>query len=467
MHYVSTRGQSAPKSFTEVLLSGLADDGGLYMPSMYPRLSESTLEKLRGASYAEVAFAVLREYCDDIPPDDLMAIIADAYGPKVFPEEVVPVQELEPGLHLMKLSEGPTLAFKDLALQLVGALMSYALSKKGGELNILGATSGDTGSAAAYSLKGRTNMRLFMLSPKDRMSAFQRAQMYSLNEPNIFNLVVDGTFDDCQAIVKAVNEYKDFKACYYIGAMNSINWARIAAQVVYSVYAYLAVAGYVGEKVMFAIPSGNFGNAFSVYVAAKMGLPIEKIIVATNENDVLDVFFRTRTYNVQKGRSVRVTSSPSMDILSASNLERLIFEMVGRDSERLSSLWADLGRRSYLSVDWSENAQKENNPDIVSGMATQEDVIATITATYERYKKVIDPHTAVAMTVGCLYRKKGLPLIIAETAQPAKFGDTIKEALGFYPPSPFGYEGLENLQEYVTHIPADPEAVMDFIREHV
>lgn len=470
MRYISTRGKAAPKGFMDILLEGLAPDGGLYMPEEYPQLD---LDKLRGRSYVEVAHAVIGRYAPEIRGRVLEEILDRTYRAKTFgSRDTTPLQMLEPGLGLLKLSNGPTLAFKDVPLQLLGNLMEYALEEKGDELNILGATSGDTGSAAEYAIRGKQGMRIFMLSPYGRMSRFQQLQMYTLNEPNIFNLVVNGTFDDCQAVVKEVNADAEFKKRYKIGAVNSINWARVAAQVVYYVWAYLQGTARSGLQVDFAVPSGNFGNAMATHVARKMGVPIRSIIVATNKNDVLYEFFVTGIYRVRKGSDVIATSSPSMDIASASNFERLIFDTVERDAELVCDLWDDLKNKGEFD---GRFVNGRFGYMMQSGRAEEMDVDRTIRDTYEKYGVIIDPHTAVGMYVGLQCRRdlvershdSRVPLIVAETAQPAKFEDAIKRAIDIAPPVPKGYERMAELPEYTTRIDPDAAAVKQFITAHV
>lgn len=462
MRYISTRGGGEPLRFGEILLEGLATDGGLYVPKLYPRLN---LNKLRGASYREVALAVLAQYASDIPFQALRRIIEKTYTPAVFgTKEITPLKWLEPGLALLQLSNGPTLAFKDVALQLVGALMEYELELRGKQLNILGATSGDTGSAAAYALRGKGRLRLFMLSPYGRMSAFQAKQMYTLADEHIFNLVADVPFDDLQAVVKVVNADAEFKEDYHIGAVNSINWARVAAQVVYYVYAYLQATTDNAEQVDFAVPSGNFGNAFSAHVARQMGVPIRRIIVATNENDVLREFFETGIYRVRRGDEVKSTSSPSMDIAAASNFERLVFDTADADPNVVVGLWNKLKEKGQFDGTFMRS---EFRSSWRTGRANEAEVNATIHDVYQRYGVVIDPHTAVSMHVGLQHRTMDVPLIVAETAQPAKFAGTIRAALGFEPPVPPGYEGLDKLKERVFRVEPNAEAVKQFIATHV
>ena len=319
------------KHFCEILLEGLAPDGGLYLPERYPQVDAATLAKWRGLPYAELAFEILSLYIDDIPAEDLQAICRKTYTEEVFgTQEIVPLKKLEDGLCLEALSNGPTLAFKDMAMQLLGNLFEYELARRGEELNILGATSGDTGSAAEYAMRGKKGVRVFMTSPHGRMSPFQQAQMFSLQDANIHNLAIEGVFDDCQDIVKAVSNDLEFKRKYKIGTVNSINWARLVAQVVYYFAGYFqATRGSNDQKVSFTVPSGNFGNICAGHVARMMGLPIEKLVLATNENDVLDEFFRTGVYRVRSSADTHETSSPSMDISKASNFERFVFDLLG------------------------------------------------------------------------------------------------------------------------------------------
>jgi threonine synthase len=346
MNYLSTRGLAPQLRFSEILLGGLASDGGLYVPEIYPRFSEAELEAMRGMNYRELAFAVLSRLVDDIPHDDLRRLIDKTYtaqvygyvGPGENAEDITPLKTLEPGLHVLALSNGPTLAFKDMAMQLLGNLFEYVLDKTHGELNILGATSGDTGSAAEYAMRGKRGVRVFMLSPEHGMTRFQQAQMYALADANIHNLVIRGVFDQCQDIVKAVSNDLEFKARHHIGAVNSINWARVAAQSVYYFKAYFAATQSNDQQVSFSVPSGNFGNVCAGHIARQMGLPIDKLIVATNENDVLDEFFRTGVYRPRP--ETKHTSSPSMDISKASNFERFVFDLAGRDAAKVRSLWA-------------------------------------------------------------------------------------------------------------------------------
>src|SRR5712664_5029665 len=446
MLYISTRGNSPPRRFSEILLEGLAPDGGLYVPESYPKMD---LASLRGKSYVEIANSILSAFIDDIP--DLRSIVQKTYQAKVFGDsEITPLKTLEPGLHLLALSNGPTLAFKDIAMQLLGNLFEFILNEKHSSLNILGATSGDTGSAAEYAMRGKRGIRVFMLSPHKRMSAFQRAQMFSLQDANIHNLSVKGAFDDCQDLVKEVNADAAFKAKYRIGAVNSINWARVAAQVVYYFKGYFAATRSNSEKVSFAVPSGNFGNIYAGHVARSMGLPIRRLILASNENDVLDEFFRSGRYRTTK--PVVATSSPSMDISKASNFERYVFDLVGRDGARVKELYRRLDAQGEFEL-------PPTNTPFVSGRSAHADRLRTIKQVYDRFGVTIDPHTADGVKVGLEHREPGVPLLCLETALPVKFSQTIREALGRDPERPKRLENLEKLPQRFTVIERDTDAV--------
>jgi len=451
MKYVSTRGGAPARRFSEILLEGLAADGGLYVPEDFPK---AVLSELRTKDYRELAKAILSRFMDDVP--DLDAIVDKTYTREIFgSDDITPLTTLEPGLHLLGLSNGPTLAFKDVALQLLGNLFEGILQKQSKTLNILGATSGDTGSAAEHALRGKKNVGVFMLSPHGRMSAFQRAQMFALQEPNIHNLAVEGVFDDCQDLVKQVNADAAFKAKYRIGAVNSINWARVAAQVVYYFKAYFSATEENNQEVSFAVPSGNFGNIYAGYVARCMGLPVRKLILATNENDVLDEFFRSGRYRPRK--SVAATSSPSMDISRASNFERYVFDLLERDGARV---------KRYFSSGGEFDLSLIPRAGFLSGRSTHADRIATIRAIDRKYGVVIDPHTADGVKVGLEQREPGVPLICLETALPAKFADTIREALGHEPARPAGFESIESLPQRFEVVAPDAEVVKRYIAAH-
>jgi len=447
VRYVSTRGGAAPQRFSDILLEGLASDGGLYVPESYP---QADLAAWRGLGYPGLATAILRQFMDDVP--DLESLVRRTYIRAIFgSDDITPLKTLEPGLHLLGLSNGPTLAFKDIALQLLGNLFEQVLGERGTTLNILGATSGDTGSAAEHAMRGKRGIHVFMLSPHGRMSAFQAAQMYSLQDANIHNLAVQGTFDDCQDLVKQVNADAAFKARCRIGAVNSINWARVAAQVVYYFKGYFSATRNDAQQVDFAVPSGNFGNIYAGYVARCMGLPVRRLILATNENDVLDEFFRTGKYRVRK--AAVATSSPSMDISRASNFERYAFDLVAREGKALAALWRKLETGGEFDLSLVPRS------GFVSGRSTHADRIATIRLVHARYGVTIDPHTADGVKVGLEQREAGVPLICLETALPAKFAATIVEALGAAPARPARFEGLEQRPQRVAVILPDARAV--------
>ncbi|HVN34400.1 MAG TPA: threonine synthase [Casimicrobiaceae bacterium] len=475
MRYISTRGAWAdnPQPFSAILLEGLAPDGGLAVPQKYPRFSGKELDALRERShrshrfYPDLAFAVLSRFISDIPTADLKSLIDRTYTREIFfHDAIAPVTELEPGLHLMHLSNGPTLAFKDVALQLLGNLFEYTLEKDRSAVNILGATSGDTGSAAEYAMRGKRGINVFMLSPRGRMSPFQQAQMYSLDEPNIHNIAIEGVFDDCQDIVKAVSADAAFKAQWKIGAVNSINWARIAAQVVYYFSAYFSVTKGRGDLVDFAVPSGNFGNIYAGHVARSIGLPIRRLVLATNENDVLDEFFRTARYRPRRADETHATSSPSMDISKASNFERYMFDVVDRSTHALLALWDRLERRGDFDIAATPHWDRVVETGLVSGRSTHADRIATIRDVHARYGIVIDPHTADGLGVGRVHRNPSIPLVCLETALPAKFAETIREALGREPDRPPAFADLEKRPQKFVALPPDAGRVKEYIAAH-
>ncbi len=457
MRYVSTRGSAAPRSFCDILLEGLAPDGGLYLPQSLPR---ADLKALRPLSYAELAAALLKPFMDDVA--GLEAIVRQSYSARIFgAEEITPLKSLERGLYLLQLSNGPTLAFKDIALQLLGNLFERVLTERKQTLNILGATSGDTGSAAEYAMRGKHAIRVFMLSPHGRMSAFQRAQMFSVQDANIHNLCVKGVFDDCQDLVKAVNADAAFKARNHIGAVNSINWARVAAQTVYYFKGYFAATRSDSERVDFAVPSGNFGNIYAGYVAREMGLPIRKLILATNENSVLDEFFRTGRYRIR--RKVKETSSPSMDISKASNFERYVYDLVGRDGPRVNNLWRRLDEDGEFDLSASPYFARVRDGGMVSGRSTHAERIGTIQDSYRRFGVIIDPHTADGVKVGLEHRDPLVPLICLETALPAKFAPTIRAALGRDPERPAELADLEKRPQRCHVVPNDAAHLKRYI----
>ncbi len=513
MKYLSTRAARTDtgerKRFCEILLEGLAPDGGLYLPEHYPQVDAALLAQWRAIyrdqGYAALAFEVLSLYIDDIPSADLKAICDKTYTEQVFgTQKIVPLTRIEDApvgagtapLYLEALSNGPTLAFKDMAMQLLGNLFEYELARRGAQLNILGATSGDTGSAAEYAMRGKKGVRVFMTSPAARMSPFQQAQMFSLMDENIHNIAVDGVFDDCQDMVKAVSNDLAFKRQYKIGTVNSINWARLMAQVVYYFAGYFQAtssdsaqfsdgpplgklvpsggsvvreATSVGAQlVSFAVPSGNFGNVCAGHVARMMGLPIEQLVVATNENDVLDEFFRTGVYRVRTSADTHETSSPSMDISKASNFERFVFDLLGRDAAKTQDLFgAQLSHKGFF--DLSRDAafkQAAQRYGFISGKSSHADRLATIRKTFKEFGVLIDTHTADGLKVAREHLQPGVPMIVLETALPIKFAATIVEALGREPDRPARFVGIEALPKRVMRMPADVAQVKAYITEH-
>ncbi|GAB3589820.1 threonine synthase [Corynebacterium faecale] len=475
MDYISTRDTSrTPARFSDILLGGLAPDGGLYLPVEYPQISQDTLTKWRELlatdGYAALAAEVISLFVNDIPVEDIKAITARAYThPKFSSEEIVPVTELEDGLWIGHLSEGPTAAFKDMAMQLLGELFEYELRRRDETINILGATSGDTGSSAEYAMRGREGIRVFMLTPAGRMTPFQQAQMFGLDDPNIFNIALDGVFDDCQDVVKAVSADADFKREQRIGAVNSINWARLMAQVVYYVSSWIRVTESNDQKVSFSVPTGNFGDICAGHIARQMGLPIDRLIVATNENDVLDEFFRTGDYRVRSSEDTFETSSPSMDISRASNFERFIFDLLGRDAARVNDLFGTQVKQGGFTL-----SEDPAFPDatakygFASGRSTHADRVETIRDIAERLNVVIDPHTADGVFVARQWRDEiTTPIVCLETALPVKFADTIREATGQDPDMPERFAAIMDVEHKVTDLPNDTDVVKQFIVDSI
>jgi threonine synthase len=475
MKYISTRGNTPAKTFTEILLGGLAPDGGLYLPEEYPQVSRAELDAWRSLSYADLSFAVLSKFATDIPAEDLRTIIRKTYTAEVYcngrsdsnADDITPLRMLEPGVHILELSNGPTLAFKDMAMQLLGNLFEYALDKQHDELNILGATSGDTGSAAEYAMRGKRGIRVFMLSPHGKMSSFQRAQMYSLQDQNIFNIAINGMFDNAQDMVKAVSNDHAFKAKYKIGTVNSINWARVSAQIVYYFKGYFAATQSNDEQVAFAVPSGNFGNICAGHIARMMGLPTGQLILATNENDVLDEFFRTGVYRPRGTDHTYETSSPSMDISKASNFERFVFDLVGRDGAKVREFWGKVDAGGAFDIKDTPYWHALSQFHFASGKSRHQDRLMTIRELWEEYGVMVDTHTADGIKVGMEQRRPSLPLICLETALPAKFAETIQEALGREPERPEALIGIEDLPQRCEMMDADVAKLKAYIAVNV
>ena len=426
-----------------------------------------------------MAYEVLSLYCDDIPGDDLRALLRKTYTEQVYcngrsqdnAKDITPLHWLgEEGgtrIGLLSLSNGPTLAFKDMAMQLLGNLFEYALKRAGLKLNILGATSGDTGSAAEYAMRGKEGVKVFMLSPRGKMSAFQSAQMYSLQDPNIFNLAVAGVFDDCQDIVKAVSNDHAFKANNQIGTVNSINWGRVVAQVVYYFQGYLLATKSSAEKVSFTVPSGNFGNICAGHIARMMGLPIEHLVAATNENDVLDEFFRTGVYRARKSAETLHTSSPSMDISKASNFERFVFDLLGQDGKATTEKFKQVDEVGGFDISKEAIFKEMGKYGFQSGRSTHEDRLETIRNIYRQYGTMIDTHTADGVKVAREHLQVGIPMIVLETALPVKFEETIEIALGRPAECPAAFKDIKSLPQRVENIDADINQVKNFITTHL
>ena len=480
MEYISTRNpQAAPAKFTDILLGGLAPDGGLYLPAEYPQITTDLLNRWRSylqeeniadQGYPALAADILQLFVDDIPAADLQAIARRAYHtPKFAHPHIVPVTSLEDGVYIGHLSEGPTAAFKDMAMQLLGELFEYVLARRGETLNILGATSGDTGSSAEYAMRGRTGVRVFMLTPAGRMTPFQQAQMFGLDDPNIFNIALDGVFDDCQDIVKAVSGDAEFKRANKIGAVNSINWARLMAQIVYYVNCWIRVTDSNDQRVSFSVPTGNFGDICAGHIARQMGLPIDRLIVATNENDVLDEFFRTGEYRVRSSAETHETSSPSMDISRASNFERFVFDLLGRDAARVNDLFGTQVKQGGFSLQgdpaFADAAAKFG---FLSASSTHADRVNVISDAYSRLNTLLDPHTADGVKAArAVADQVDTPIVVLETALPVKFADTIREATGQEPEIPERFAGIMDADRHVTDLPNDVAEVKEFIARSI
>lgn len=475
MRYLSTRavGADDAKPFCDILLEGLAADGGLFLPEEYPRLDAGTLEQWRGLlaaeGYAALAARMIGLFLDDIPASDLERLTTAAYtGGKFSDPRIVPVSRIGDGpLWLGHLSNGPTAAFKDMAMQLLGELFEYELARRGSWMTIVGATSGDTGSSAEYAMRGREGIAVVMLTPAGRMTPFQQAQMFSLTDANIVNVAVDGVFDDCQDLVKALNADAAFKAEYHLGAVNSINWARLVAQVVYYVSCWLRVTDGPGQEISFAVPTGNFGDICAGHVARSMGLPIRRLILATNENDVLDEFFRTGVYRPRSSEQTWATSSPSMDISKASNFERFIADLYGRDGARVRELFDAVAEGGSFDISGTPEFEAvRTSYGFVSGSSIHADRVATIGRLWREHGVLVDPHTADAVTVAEQYVADE-PVVVLETALPVKFAATIEEAIGCRPPVPERFAGVEEGPRRVVDLPNDVEALRRLVVDTV
>ncbi|OGR06862.1 MAG: threonine synthase [Deltaproteobacteria bacterium RIFOXYD12_FULL_50_9] len=462
MEYISTRGGIAPIPFTEAVMMGLATDGGLLLPTRLPTVDQETVAVWRRLSYQDLAFEVLSLFISDIPPTDLHDLILRSYATFNHPE-ITPVVRMG-DCHILELFHGPTLAFKDVALQFLGNVFEYLLKKNGGRMNILGATSGDTGSAAIYGVRGKERINIFILHPFKRVSPIQELQMTTVIDANVFNLAIRGTFDDGQAIVKSIFNDIVFKNHHQLGAINSINWARIVAQVVYYIYAFLRVSDEVGRSVIdFSVPTGNFGDIFAGFVARRL-LPegsIGQLVLATNENNLLTRFVNQGDYSVG---TVVQTSSPSMDIQVASNFERYLYYLYNEDADQTRQAMESFGKSGRLA--FSRALQVQVKKDFRSRSVSEGETIETIRSCHAKHGYVLDPHTAVGVCAGLACRQVGVPMVCLSTAHPAKFGAAVQQAIGVQPQMPETLVGLERRPARCEVIDANVAAVRDFIEKH-
>jgi len=462
MKYISTRGGITPISFEDTVMMGLATDGGLLLPQTIPVIPFETLQKWSRLGYADLAFEVIRLFATDIPPETLQKLIDTSYA-SFDTDEVTPLVELN-GLHILELFHGPTLAFKDIALQFLGNLFAYILEKRGGRLNILGATSGDTGSAAIYGVKGKKNIHIFILHPHKRVSPIQAMQMTTVPDANVFNIAIEGTFDDCQAIVKTIFNDLEFKERHHLGAVNSINWARVMAQVVYYIYACLRLKGTPLNPVHFSVPTGNFGDIFAGYVAKRMlnGL-IGRLILATNENDILARFLTEGRY--KKARQVVPTISPSMDIQIASNFERYLYYLMNESGELVKNAMTLFEQQGEIK--FNEKQMETARGDMSALAVNQKLTTQTIKDFYHKSGYILDPHTAVGVAAAMAHRKTlAGPIVCLATAHPAKFAEAVRAATGVEPPRPSSLNGIEQKPQRLTVMPCSMAEVKTFVEKH-
>lgn len=457
MQYISTRGAAPKLGFSDVTLTGLATDGGLYLPERWPTLDNEQIRRLRGLSYADLATEILGAFCgNEIPRSTLADLTSRAYA-KFDHQAIAPLKQLDTSLFIMELFHGPTLAFKDFALQFLGQLFNHLLSNRNESCTIIGATSGDTGSAAIEAVRGLPSVQLFMLHPEGKVSDVQRRQMTTVLDQNIHNLAVNGTFDDCQNMVKAMFNDAPFRARHNLSAVNSINWSRIAAQVVYYFRAALEL-GAPDQTVNFSVPTGNFGNVLAGYVARKMGLPIDKLIIGTNSNDILTRFFESGRME-QKG--VNPTLSPSMDIQISSNFERYLFELLDHDAEKINTLMQEFSRNGQFSIDDAalHRARQLFSAHRLSDMETQDE----IRRVYRQTGEILDPHSVIGVAAARIYGEAGTPTVVLGTAHPAKFAGAVEQATGVHVDLPPAAAHIMQGEERVTRIPDDLQAIQTLI----
>lgn len=460
MKYISTRGGIEPISFKDAVMMGLATDGGLLLPQSIPLLSTKILDSWRTLPYRELALRIISLFADDIPEDDLRGLINRSYD-SFDNREITPVVR-ENGVYILELFHGPTLAFKDVALQLLGNLFEYLLKERGERMNIVGATSGDTGSAAIYGVRGKEKINIFILHPHLKTSPIQARQMTTVLDANVHNIAVKGTFDDCQNIVKAFFNDLPFKDKFSLGAVNSINWARVLAQVVYYFYAWFRVAEAGGAELVFSVPTGNFGDIFAGYVAKRMGLPIGKLLLATNENNILTRFVNGGDYSLG---DVVQTVSPSMDIQVASNFERYLYYLFDEEPERVRGAFTEFAESGRMSFTDAELARVRD--DFISRTVTEDETLATIAGFRRETGYLLDPHTAVGVSAALACCGKGATPVCLATAHPAKFGEAVRKATGIAPPYPEALIGIEKLPTRCALLDADQAAIREFIEKQV
>lgn len=459
MRYISTRGLIEPVSFKDAVMMGLATDGGLLLPERYPQIDRQTLESWRGLTYQQLAFEVISRFADDIPADDLRRLIERSYRTFTHPD-ITPLVEKN-GLFILELFHGPTLAFKDVALQLLGNLFEYLLRERGQKMNIVGATSGDTGSAAIYGVRGKENINIFILHPHLKTSPIQALQMTTVLDSNVHNIAAKGTFDDCQNLVKALFNDLPFKEKYALGAVNSINWARVLAQVVYYFYAWFRATDAAPADVLFSVPTGNFGDIFAGYAAKRMGLPVGKLLLATNENNILTRFVNSGDYSLG---TVKETISPSMDIQVASNFERYLYYLFGENPARVREAFASFAKTGRMGFTAEERRQVAE--EFMSHSATEQETLDTIASFHKKTGYLLDPHTAVGVKAAQNCAATGARIVCLATAHPAKFGDAVLKATGQSPAFPPALAGIEKLPSRYEILAADIGVVKKFIEGH-
>ena len=461
MQYISTRGQVSNISFTEAVMMGLAEDGGLLLPRTIPRIGNETLNSWQELSYPELAFEIMSRFIDDIPIVDLQQLIEKSYETFTHPD-ILPLVE-HGNLHILELFHGPTLAFKDVALQFLGNLFEYLLEKNDSVLNILGATSGDTGSAAIYGVRGKERINIFILHPHNRVSAVQEKQMTTVIDENVFNVAIEGSFDEGQAIVKKIFSNVSLKNEYHLGAINSINWARVLAQVVYYVHSVLHIKKHKNlSSVDFSVPTGNFGDIFAGYIAKKM-LPegtVRKLILATNENDILSRFVADGNYSLGE---VKQTTSPSMDIQAASNFERYLYYLLDEEPERTAELMSEFGSEGKIDLSSYTDQIKR---DFSAKAVNNEEVSETIKHFFNEHSYILDPHTAIGVNAAMEFKRQGVPMVCLATAHPAKFPDAVKEAIHRVPDIPPSLTDLMDRESRCEVMDSDVNLIQDYLKSH-